>query len=136
MIINILLIIMAFGGGLAAGGALAAFITLINLIPRILELTATGKYVKIYQNIFALGSITFTILYFSDIHFSLPEIYLALIGGIIGMFIGLFSSALAEVLNVIPALSKKLKIKEELKYTIYALMFGKVLGSIYFWIYY
>lgn len=136
MMRQVLTIITVFGGGVAAGGALAAFITLIKLIPRLLELTATENFVKLYENVFALGSIVFTVLYFGDFSFALPNICAAPIGVIIGIFIGLFSSALAEVLNVIPAMSKKLKIKNELKYIIYALMLGKVCGSFYFWIYY
>jgi stage V sporulation protein AB len=57
------------------------------------------------------------------------------IGLILGIFIGLLSSALAEVLNVIPVLSKKLKIKDNLKYIVWTLMLGKVAGSLYFWIF-
>ena len=51
-----------------------------------------------------------------------------------GTFLGLFSSALAEVLNVIPVFSKKFKMKHQLKFIIVALMFGKVAGSLLYWL--
>lgn len=133
---NILIATIALGGGIVAGGALAAFITLIKLVPRLVQITETEEYIKLYENTFAAGSIIFTILYFVDSHLGLPNIVAIMVGIIMGSFIGLFSSALAEVLNVIPVLSKKFKIKNELRYIIYALLFGKVFGSIYFWIYY
>lgn len=136
MMARLILIITSLGGGLVVGGALAAFITLIKLIPRLVQLTETEDYIIFYQYSFLVGSITSIFLYFSKISLGLPNFLSCLIAGIMGVFIGLFSSALAEVLNVIPVLSKKLKLKKEKKYIIYALTLGKVTGSLYFWLYY
>lgn len=136
MIASFLLIIISLGGGLVVGGALAAFITLIKLIPRLIKLTETGQYVIAYEYAFISGSLISIILYFSKISMGLPNFISGLIGGVMGIFVGLFSSALAEVLNVIPVLSKKLKLKNEKKYIIYSLTLGKVTGSLYFWLYY
>mgnify|MGYP000980189750 FL=1 len=51
-----------------------------------------------------------------------------------GTFVGLFASALAEVLNVVPVFAKKFKVKHELKFIIGALIFGKVVGSLFYWL--
>ena len=80
MLQKLLVIVIVLGGGIVAGGALAAFITLIKLIPRLLQLTETEKYVRMYENIFSLGSIVFTIIYFSDFHFNLPDVIASVIG--------------------------------------------------------
>lgn len=136
MWMKLLLLIIALGGGLVVGGALAAFITLIRLIPRLIQITETMEYTKLYQNVFALGGFVTIIMYFSKIHFSFSNFLTGILAGIMGIFVGLFSSALAEVLNVIPVLSKKMKFQEEMKYIIYALTLGKVMGSLYFWLYY
>lgn len=130
---SIILIIIAFGGGTVVGGAFAAFITLIQLFPRLLQVSESSQYIKILQNVFIIGAIAFLSLYFSDVYFKINTFIIMLLGLVFGTFIGLFSSALAEVLNVIPILSKKLKIKRQFKYIIYSLLAGKVLGSIYFW---
>ncbi|MGO1470351.1 MAG: stage V sporulation protein AB [Tissierella sp.] len=127
------LILISISGGLAVGGALAAFITLLNLIARLVQLTESPNYVKIYEWMFSIGTFIFVLLYFSDFSFNLSNIFVVIIGLFMGAFIGLFSSALAEVLNVIPLISKKLKVKKDLKYIIYSLLFGKVMGSLYFW---
>lgn len=133
--INFLLILIAFSGGLVAGGALAAFITLIKLIPRLIQATETADCVKYYEYSFAFGSFLAIILYFSNFHFNFKNIVAGILACIMGIFVGLFSSALAEVLNVIPVLSKKMKLSNEKGYIIYALTLGKVCGSLYFWLF-
>mgnify|MGYP001459848372 FL=1 len=58
----VLLIIIGISAGLTVGGALAAFITLLDFIPRLIQLTNTRKLIKLYQNIFALGGLIFSFL--------------------------------------------------------------------------
>ncbi|CAK7071610.1 stage V sporulation protein AB [Tissierella carlieri] len=135
MVVKLLLIIIAFGGGLTVGSAAAAFITILQIVPRLVQITKTSKQVKVYQFTITLSFVLFVIIYFSNFHMSLYKIIVILISLLYGIFIGLLSSALAEVLNVIPVLSKKLKIKDNLRYVIWALMGGKVAGSLYFWLF-
>ena len=135
MKINILLILIAFGGGLTAGSAAAAFLALLEVIPRLIQISDTRDYIKIYQGVLTSGFVLFTLIYFSEFHLRLSK-YVAIPAGFLhGMFIGLFSSALAEVLNVIPVLAKKLKLRDRLIYVIYTLMAGKVIGSLFYWFY-
>ncbi len=133
---KLLLILIAFGGGLTVGSAAAAFITILQIVPRLVQITNTRRHIKIYELTITISFVLFAVIYFSKFHISLPKIIVILIGLFFGIFIGLLSSALAEVLNVIPVMSKKLKIKENLKYIICALMGGKVAGSLYFWLFY
>lgn len=135
MLINyLILIIIAFGGGIVTGGAVGAFITLLQIIPKLTVSTETYNKVKVYQNMFSLGAIVFIFIYFSDFHINLGKISTMILGLIMGVFIGVLSSALAEVLNVMPVISKKIKIKEKIKVIIYAILAGKVLGSLYFFL--
>ena len=135
MMKNVLVAIIAFGGGLTAGSAAAAFLALLEVIPRLMQISDTRDYIKLYQGVLTFGFVLFTLIYFSDFHLNLSK-YLAIPAGILyGMFIGIFSSALAEVLNVIPVLAKKLKLRDHLIYVIYTLMAGKIVGSLYYWIY-
>lgn len=133
MNIYILPIIVSFSGGIVVGGALAAFISLLNLIPRLIQITETEEFTVLYQYMYSLGGILFVIIYFSNIYFNLGKILTAIIGLFIGIYIGLFSSAIAEVLNVLPSIYKKFKIKDYMKWIIYAVLAGKVAGSLYFW---
>ncbi len=132
---NILLVIIAFGGGVTAGSAAAAFLALLEVIPRLMQISDTRDYIKLYQGVLTFGFVLFTLIYFSDFHLSLSKYITIPAGFLYGMFIGIFASALAEVLNVIPVLAKKLKLRDYLTYVIYTLMAGKVVGSMFYWIY-
>ena len=136
MVTKLLLILIGFGGGLTVGSAAAAFITILQIVPRLVQITNTKNQIKIYEFTITLSFVLFVILYFSNFHINLPKIIVMIIGLFCGTFIGLLSSALAEVLNVIPVMAKKLKIKENLRYVIWTLMAGKVTGSLYFWLFY
>ncbi len=130
----LLIILIGLGGGLVVGNALAAFIVLLDIIPRLVQMSETQKYKLLYQNSFILGVIFFTIIYFTNFYIEINDICIGIIGLILGTYTGIFSSALAEVLNVIPVLSKKLKLKNELKILIVALLIGKVAGSLFYWL--
>ena len=133
MSMYILPIIASLGGGIVVGGALAAFISLLNLIPRLVQATETDEFTVFYQYVFSLGGLCFVIIYFSNIYFNIGKILTGIIALFIGMYIGLFSSAIAEVLNVLPIIYKKFKIKDYMKWIILATLLGKVAGSLYFW---
>lgn len=135
MIKDTTLIILGFGGGVTVGTAMAGFITVLKIIPRLVEVTDVKDKIRWYQVVVSLGIIISTIIYFSDFTIKISNLILAIICLSYGTFIGLLSSALAEVLNVIPILSKKLKIKKDLKIVAIALMLGKILGTLYFWIF-
>lgn len=132
--IDLLAIILGLSNGLVVGAAFAGFISMLDIIPRLVQISRTFEYRILYQNAFSMGVLAFTIIYLFDLNVELNNIVVAILGLIFGTFIGIFSSALAEVLNVIPVLSKKLKIKDELKIIIYALLFGKIAGSLYYWL--
>lgn len=132
--ISALMAIVGLGGGIIVGGAIAAFISLLGIIPRLIQISRTHQYKILYQNAFISGATIFTIVYFFDFSIELSNVLVCIIGMIFGVFIGLFSSALAEVLNVIPVMSKKLKIKDDLKLIVYALLLGRVAGSLYYWL--
>jgi len=129
----IVLMLIAFGGGTAVGTAISAFITILEIVPRLSQITKTKEKVIVYQWIMIISSICSVIIYFSNLHLNINRFFIMLIGLVYGIFFGLLSSALAEVLNVIPILAKKLKIKDNLKYIVWALMGGKVFGSLYYW---
>ncbi|HHV45440.1 MAG TPA: stage V sporulation protein AC [Tissierellia bacterium] len=131
---SILLAFIGLSAGLTIGGALAAFVTLLDFIPRLIQLTNTRKYIVLYQNCFSLGGLLFSFLHFFDYTIRINKIISMMISFIMGIFTGLFSSALAEVLNVLPVLSKKFKLKHKLKYIIAALLLGKTSGALWYWL--
>lgn len=134
MMKSMLMALVGLSAGITIGGAVAAFITLLDVIPRLAQITETKDYIKFYQHSFTLGATVFSFMYFFDFSVRSNKYFGVFVIFIMGAFIGLFSSALAEVLNVIPVFAKKFKIKHKLKYIIISLLIGKVTGSIWYWI--
>lgn len=132
---KIILMLISLGGGITVGSATAAFLTILQIVPRLCQITETKKHITLYEKVITLSFILSIIIYFSELNFGLPKYSVVIFGLIYGTFVGLLSSALAEVLNVIPILSKKLKIKERLTYMVWALLGGKVAGALCFWLY-
>ena len=129
-----LLILIGVSAGITVGSAAAAFITLLEFVPRLTQITETKDYIKLYEYTLTIGATISSFIYFSTFSFRLNKYFCIIVGLIMGMFVGLFASALAEVLNVVPVFAKKFKIKHELKFVIAALMFGKVMGSLLYWL--
>jgi len=131
---TILLCFIGISAGITVGSAIAAFIALLQIIPRLTQITETRDYIKLYEYAFTLGATLFSFIYFSTFNFNLNKYLCIFLGLTMGTFVGLFASALAEVLNVVPVFAKKFKVKHELKFIIGALIFGKVVGSLFYWL--
>ncbi len=129
-----LMSLIGASAGITVGSAAAAFLTLLKIVPRLAQVTETGDHIKIFQYIITLSATIFSFIYFSEFNLKLSKYICIPIGLLMGMFLGLFASALAEVLNVVPVFAKKFKVKHELKFIIAALIFGKVAGSLYYWL--
>lgn len=133
---NIIPVVSSFGGGVLVGGAYAAFITMLQILPRLIQLTKTRRYLMFYEILLISSSISFTLIYFFEVYLRLNTVFVILFGFFSGIFLGLFSSALAETLNVLPIISKKFKIKKHMKIIFFSLLFGKVSGALYYFLFF
>src|SRR5699024_1432499 len=126
----------AFSSGIVTGGAFAAVMALVRFFPRLISLSETEEELIMYENLFISGTFLFTIAYFLNFYIETYVILIIVLGLIFGTFLGMFNAALAETLNVIPIISKKFKIKKEIGIVFYYLVVGKILGSIYYFLFY
>lgn len=139
MIINLLVncieLLIGFAGGLAVGGGFVAFLTVLGIIPRLIQLSKTDRFVKVYGACVIIGLEMGTYLSFSN-HAILNEtvLLLALWGLLHGIFNGMLAAALTEVLNVFPVISKRIGLERHLLWLLMAIVFGKVAGSLFQWI--
>jgi stage V sporulation protein AB len=131
---NVLLIFIGLAGGIAVGGGFVAFITVLDIIPRLAQVTRTFSYVYMYEWAIVGGVLFFTVIDLSDVHFRLPDWSISIVGGLMGIFVGLLAAALTEVVNVIPILAKRLQVQVHLVFLLMAMVFGKVVGSLLQWL--
>jgi stage V sporulation protein AB len=133
LLYNILFICIGLAGGVAVGSAFVSFITLLNIVPRLIQLTKTFPSIQAFEYAIILGAACFTWLDFQDWTLSFPSWTISLIGIIMGIFIGMVAASLTEILNVLPILAKRLQMQVHLLYLLMAMVFGKIVGSLYQW---
>lgn len=126
-------VLIGFSGGIAVGGGFVAFITLLGLIPRLLQLTKTYQLIKVYTACVILGLLTGSYLSFAHIQLEQPVIILITWGLFHGIFNGMLAAALTEVLNVFPILTRRIRMEHSLLIFMMAIMFGKMFGSLFQW---
>ncbi|GAB4073537.1 stage V sporulation protein SpoVAB [Barrientosiimonas marina] len=138
MIINVLRhlleITIGFASGIAVGGGFVAFITLLGIIPRLIQLSKTEHLVPAYIVSIILGSLFGIYLSFTDMIWHQSFLLLIVWGGFHGIFNGMLAAALTEVLNVLPILSRRIRMEDKLLWLLMAIVFGKVGGSLFQWL--
>lgn len=128
---QIILTVIGLCGGAAVAGGVFAFLSVLQLVPRLAtRLRLASRAYKMETAIF-LGGMLGAIL--SVFHLSLPigSIGLCLFGFFSGIFVGCVAMALAETLKVLPILIDRVKFQNGLPYVIAAMALGKAAGCFY-----
>lgn len=125
-----LAILIAFGSGIIISGAVFAFIAIIGVVPRLAQKTRTETKIKIYEEAIIFGGILGTLSMLFTLHIPIGKFLAVFYSLCIGIFFGCLAVSLAEILNVIPILTRRGNIKKGLKYFITAIAIGKLIGAI------
>src|SRR5699024_7277305 len=130
----IIQIIIGFSSGIAVGLGFIALLTMLKVIPRLIHLSKNIKnsWTFIYPVI--IGTLFGSYLSFTDYSIHLPLIFIIVFGLLHGIFNGMLAAALAEVLNVLPIISRRIKLHGQIRKLMMALVFGKTFGSLFQWI--
>ena len=120
----------ALSFGLVVAGGFLAFISLIGVVPRLAAITKTAKYVTQYENSLIYGAVFGNLFSLYERQVPLGAGVLILQGFLGGVFVGCLAGALAEVVNVIPIFSRRVKLRKGIPYLVYALGLGKGIGSL------
>lgn len=130
---QILIPIVGFSNGIIVGSGIVALLTLLDIIPRLAQLTRTPGYMKVYENSIIIGATIAAFTSLTNTQVGLGKAIVIIIGFFMGTFIGLLASALAEVANVIPIVVRRFRLDGYVIYVLYSLIFGKILGSLIHW---
>ncbi|SDY59959.1 stage V sporulation protein AB [Evansella caseinilytica] len=136
MIDCLCLAIIGLAWGLAVGGGLVAFITVLGIVPRLADLTKTANRLINYEAAVITGAIAGALVSLLEPRFGLANFFVVFIGLGCGIFIGLLAAALTEVLNVFPILAKRVGLEGKTHTLLWAIVLGKVIGSLYHWIFF
>ncbi|MCD2370019.1 stage V sporulation protein AB [Bacillus sp. BS3(2021)] len=135
MIISVIFIIfLGLAGGIAVGSGFVAFLTVLGIIPRLTQLTKTQGFIQAYEWAVIMGAVFGGWESLNMSRFFLSKWLLVPIGLFAGVFIGMLAAALTEVLNVLPILAKRIGMGDRILILLMAIVFGKILGSMFQWL--
>ncbi len=130
---TIILAIISFSSGLVIAGGVFAFISMIGIVPRMAQKTGTKNNIVTYENAIILGGIFGTLSSFFN--FNIPIGILSVIPAFCtGIFIGSLAVSIAEILDVVPVFMRRASLKTGLGLFITSIAFGKMTGSILYFI--
>lgn len=129
----ILIIAIGFGSGLVIAGAVFAFIAVIGVVPRLADKTGTKAYIKLYEEAIIAGGIVGSALLSLDVYLPIGRPAVALYSVMVGIFYGCLAVSLAEVLNVLPVLVRRTRVRQGIKWFVTAIALGKLLGSVLYY---
>jgi len=130
---KLFLIALGLSGGAIVGTGISAFITILGVVVRVIDLSETQRCGYVYKISILLGSLVSTCIYMFELGIKVSPIWLLIIGLFMGVFVGMVASALAETLDVLPFSSTYIGINRWVYLWIIALIFGKIIGSIIYW---
>ncbi|MBM7552400.1 stage V sporulation protein AB [Thalassobacillus pellis] len=134
MMTYVIEIIIGLGAGIAVGTGFVAFLTVLGIIPRLMQLSRSASYIHWYEAAVILGTVAGIYLSFGDITVTFPNVLLAFWGLFHGVFIGMLAAALTEVLNVFPLITKRIGMDDQLMILLMAIVLGKISGSLFHWL--
>lgn len=127
---------IGLAGGLAVGSGMVAFLVVLDIIPRLAQLTRSYDRITLYEGAVVMGSLVFTAADFFEVRLGASLLLPIATGLLAGCFVGLLAAALTEVVNVLPILAKRLGMSGYMRWLLLAMVLGKVFGSLFEWLVY
>ncbi|WP_150270939.1 stage V sporulation protein AB [Paenibacillus tepidiphilus] len=129
-------LLLGIAGGIAVGGGVIALFIVLDMVPRLAQLTSSYDKVHWYEGAMVGGSLIGTVSDFWGWKIAAGPVAELVVGLLNGIFIGMLAAALTEVLNVLPILAKRLRMTRYLFGLLMAMVCGKVAGSLFDWFVY
>ncbi|MCL2357927.1 MAG: stage V sporulation protein AB [Defluviitaleaceae bacterium] len=131
---HVFAILFGFASGMLISGAVFAFISVIGVVPRLAQKTRTNAHVKVYETAITLGGIFGTIAGFVQLRLPLGAFLAVPVGFATGIFYGSLAMSLAEVLDVIPIMTRRVRVLRGIFFFVLAIALGKMLGSLLYFL--
>lgn len=132
MLQQIFLSIVGFCSGIIIAGGVVGLLIGLSIVPRYAGITHTGKHILLYEDITLLGIVCGNLFFLYGWHIPGETFTLLLYGLFSGIFLGGWIMALAEMADVFPIFSRRIKLTNGIRWVVIAVAFGKALGSLYY----
>ena len=123
-------IFFGFASGVVIAGGVYAFIAIIGIVPRLAQKTGTQRYARWYEEVIMAGGLIGAIKECVDISMNVGSVVTAVLAFCGGVFFGCLAMSLAEVLDVMPVLSRRIRVQKGMFFFVLAIALGKLAGSV------
>ena len=130
MLQQIFLSIVGFRTAIYIAVGVVVLLIVLSIVPRYAGLTPSGKHILLYEDITLLGIICGNLFFLYGWHIPGGTYTLLLYGLFSGIFLGGWIMALAEMADVFPIFSRRIKLTNGIRWVVIAVAFGKALGSL------
>ncbi|MGL4738325.1 MAG: stage V sporulation protein AB [Cellulosilyticaceae bacterium] len=127
--------VWGFSSGMIISTGIVAFITAIGIIPRLVMKMQISKHVYAIGTTIIFAATFGAIWSMEGVSMPMPKFFIGIIAFGFGIFVGCLAIAVAEILNVMPVMDRRLHIKKGVGFFIIAFAIGKLLGALYYWQY-
>lgn len=130
LIRQIFLGIIGLCGGVTVAGGTFALLVKVGIFTRIMEFLRLGKRSQLIENALVLGGIAGNLLSVFFISAPLGQTGVLVFGLFSGLFVGWLEMALAETLDVITVMLRRIRMKYGLGCVVLFFGIGKIIGGL------
>ena len=127
MIQQVFLSIVGFCSGIIIAGGVVGLLIGLSIVPRYAGITHTGKHILLYEDITLLGIVCGNLFFLYGWHIPGGTFTLLLYGLFSGIFLGGWIMALAEMADVFPIFSRRIKLTNGIRWVVIAVASEKLL---------
>jgi len=137
---SLLLIFIGICSGLGIAAGTFAFLVVLRVIPRMVQMAKLEHKIIYIENIVFRGILFGTVLSLFSwrkkwLFTLLGKTLLTIFGISAGIFVGCLAVALAEILDVFPIFFRRLHLEEKYgEYFLFIMALGKMIGSLFFFL--
>lgn len=124
---------LGFCSGLIIAGGIVGLMIGLAIVPRYAGVTHTAKHILLYEDVYLLGTVLGELFFIYQWHIPGGHAFLVLYGIFSGIFLGAWIMALAEMADVFPIFSRRVKFTDGLPKVILAIALGKTIGSLIYY---
>ena len=133
MLQQIFLSIVGFCSGIIIAGGVVGLLIGLSIVPRYAGITHTGKHILLYEDITLLGIVCGNLFFLYGWHIPGGTFTLLLYGLFSGIFLGGWIMALAEMADVFPIFTRRIRFQKGLSIVILCIALGKATGSLIYY---
>ena len=131
LVINyVIIIVLGLGTGAVVAGAVFAFVSAIGVVPRLAQKTGTQKNIKFYETSLMMGGLFGVFVEMVEFRLLVGHVITTVFALCSGIFIGALAVSLAETLDVIPIMTRRIRLQKGMVYFVLAIAIGKMGGSL------